>query len=71
MADKMHNMQCISHDYHRIGDDLWSRFNPSAGKVGTLWFYRTLADGFLAHERANQDLARELDLKVSELENLV
>lgn len=70
MADKLHNMQCILHDYRRIGDELWSRFNPTAGKEGTLWFYRTLANGFLAHPNANQGLAKELDIKVSELELL-
>jgi len=71
MADKMHNIQCILHDYHRVGDAIWSRFNPAAGKKGTLWFYRTLADGFLAHERTNKNLAHELGLKVAELEQAV
>jgi len=71
MADKLHNMQCIVHDYRRIGDELWQRFNPSAGRDGTLWFYRTLADSFLIHANANQDLAKLLDIEVSELEGLV
>jgi len=68
MADKLHNFQCIIHDYRRIGNDIWSRFNPAAGKDGTLWFYRTLADGFLDHPSANQALAKELDIAVSTLE---
>jgi len=68
MADKLHNLQCILHDYRRIGDELWTRFNPAAGKKGTLWFYRTLADGFMRHPNANKDLAKEIDITVSHLE---
>jgi len=67
MADKLHNFQCVVHDYRQIGDLLWSRFNPAAGKEGTLWFYRTLADGFLIHPNANQLLAKEFDMVVGTL----
>jgi len=68
MADKLHNLQCILHDYRRIGDTLWERFN--AGKKNTLWFYRTLADIFLIHPNTNKSLANELDNTVTELERL-
>jgi len=71
MADKLHNVCSMINDYRRIGDDLWGRFNPGAGINGTLWFYRSLADGFLQHANANKDLARELNVSVSELESLV
>lgn len=70
MADKLHNLQCILHDYRRIGDALWVRFNPAAGKDGTLWFYRTLAEAFKIHPNANKDLARELDCITAGLERL-
>jgi len=71
MADKLHNVRSMIHDYRRIGDELWQRFNADAGVDGTLWFYRSLADGFLVHGNANNDLARELNVAVSELELLV
>lgn len=41
-ADKMHNARCIMFDHDRIGDDIWDRFN--AGKDGTIWYYRSLAE---------------------------
>lgn len=41
-ADKMHNARCIMFDHNRIGDDIWDRFN--AGKDGTIWYYRSLAE---------------------------
>lgn len=41
-ADKMHNARCIMFDYDRIGDEIWDRFN--AGKDGTVWYYKTLAE---------------------------
>jgi len=71
MADKLHNLQSILHDYRRIGDALWARFNPAAGKEGTLWFYRTLAKAFKVHPDANKELVKELNRTVSELEDAV
>lgn len=43
-ADKLHNARCIMFDYVRIGDDIWNRFN--AGKDGTVWYYKSLAEEF-------------------------
>lgn len=43
-ADKLHNARCIMFDYDRIGDDIWDRFN--AGKDGTVWYYKRLAEEF-------------------------
>jgi (p)ppGpp synthase/HD superfamily hydrolase len=42
-ADKVHNARAILSDYHRLGEELWSRFNPAAGREGTLWYYERLA----------------------------
>jgi len=43
-ADKLHNARCIMFDYDRIGDKIWDRFN--AGKDGTVWYYKSLAEEF-------------------------
>jgi len=43
-ADKLHNARCIMFDYDRMGNQVWNRFN--AGKDGTLWYYKTLAEEF-------------------------
>lgn len=67
-ADKLHNVQSILADYRRLGEGLWTRFDPEAGRKGTLWFYRTLADLFLQHPNATPSLARELDQAVTRLE---
>lgn len=49
-ADKLHNARCIMFDHDRIGDEVWGRFN--AGKAGTVWYYKCLAEEF---ERAWPD----------------
>ena len=41
-ADKVHNARSILGDYRLMGDDLWSRFNPTAGRIGSLWYYTRL-----------------------------
>mgnify|MGYP001824557192 CR=1 FL=1 len=41
-ADKLHNARCIMFDHDRVGDAIWDRFN--AGKDGTAWYYRRLAE---------------------------
>ncbi len=43
-ADKLHNARCIMFDYDRVGDRIWDRFN--AGKEGTIWYYKSLAEEF-------------------------
>lgn len=65
-ADKLHNARSIVSDYRAIGESVWSRFN--GGREGTLWYYRTLRDVFLGHERNR--LTTELELVVNELESL-
>lgn len=44
LADKVHNARAIGEDFSRFGDALWPRFR--AGQWGTLWYYRSLLEGF-------------------------
>jgi hypothetical protein len=46
VADKLHNACAILRDFHALGDALWRRFNPEAGKTGTLGYYRGLVMAF-------------------------
>jgi len=43
-ADKLHNARCIMFDHDRVGDRIWDRF--IAGKEGTIWYYKSLAEEF-------------------------
>lgn len=45
-ADKLHNVTAVLRDFRRVGNDVWTRFNPAAGKEGTVGYYRALADVF-------------------------
>jgi (p)ppGpp synthase/HD superfamily hydrolase len=65
-ADKLNNVRSILSDYRVLGESVWSRFN--GGRDGTLWYYRTLLDVFLQHERNR--ITRDLELAVHELESL-
>ena len=47
-ADKLHNCRAIHRDFGLIGDAIFARFNKEAGKLGTLGYYRVLADTFTA-----------------------
>lgn len=73
VSDKIHNVGAIIADYRTHGEDLWARFNPAAGKAGTVGYYRGLVTAYRAapaskpHERAVNDL----DQRVRELEDLV
>lgn len=62
-ADKLHNARSILADYREIGEALWDRFN--GGRVGTLWYYRSLVAAFYAVEAT--PLVKELGRTVSEL----
>lgn len=66
-ADKLSNARAILKDYRSLGDELWQRFK--GGKEGTLWYYRSLSDVFLAVYPS--PLADELDRVVSEIERRV
>ena len=63
-ADKLHNARSIRSDLRVQGPALWSRF--TAGRDGSLWYYRSLVQAFAAHGRT--PLLDELDLTVTELE---
>jgi (p)ppGpp synthase/HD superfamily hydrolase len=63
-ADKLHNARAIVTDLRAMGAAVFERFN--AGREGTLWYYRRLADAFL--ELGPESLARELDIAVREME---
>ena len=65
-ADKLHNARAVLRDLREIGDAIWSRFR--AGKDGTLWYYRQLAD--VLGETGPRKLAEELERTVSEIERL-
>jgi len=45
-ADKLHNVRSLLSDYAFVGENLWSRFNPDAGKTGTIRYYRSLANAY-------------------------
>lgn len=66
LADKLANARDILRDLRQQGDALWGRFN--GGETATLWYYRALADIFLA---SGQDPnAEELDRVVTAIEHL-
>lgn len=67
IADKIHNARATLDDYRRLGDALWSRFNPDAGRQGQRWYYRRLAEVF-DQRQVDRDLhARLVDI-VDELD---
>ena len=66
MADKLYNARAILEDFREIGDKLWPRF--TAGKEGTLWYYRSLLTAF--RPRAENRLWHELYRTVAEIERL-
>src|SRR6202162_3653919 len=62
-ADKLNNVRSILSDYRVLGESVWSWFN--GGRDGTLWYYRTLLDVFLQHERNR--IPGDLELAVMNL----
>lgn len=65
-ADKLHNAQAILRDYRQHGDELWTRFNPDAGKAGSVGYYRALVDAFA--RRLRHPIVPDLDRVVSAIE---
>ncbi len=62
VADKVDNVGAILADYHRLGDQLWSRFN--APKDEQCWYYRSAMEAYRAagvHTRLLDELARLVD----------
>jgi (p)ppGpp synthase/HD superfamily hydrolase len=64
-SDKLHNVRAILADYRVHREALWDRFS---GGRETLWYYRALADAFLASGRSA--LVDEIERVVCELEAL-
>ena len=67
VADKVYNARAILKTYRQIGEITWERFN--GGRVGTLWYYRTLVSIF--KQTGDDFMTAELERVVSELERLV
>jgi (p)ppGpp synthase/HD superfamily hydrolase len=67
-ADKLHNLRALIRDYRLVGDALWDRFNPEAGRSGTLGYQRALAE--LYRRRMPGPLADELTRALVEIEEL-
>lgn len=65
-SDKLHNARSILFDLRVHGPSLWTRF--TAGKDGSLWYYRSLVRAFESHGRA--PLVDELDRTVVAIEGL-
>ncbi|HZK79706.1 MAG TPA: HD domain-containing protein [Humisphaera sp.] len=65
-CDKLHNSRCILSDVRVEGDAAFKKFTGS--KDGTLWYYRSLVNGFAG--KIPKRLADELERVVSELERL-
>ena len=68
-AHVRYNARAILGDYRALGEALWPRFNTGRDEI--LWYYRGLADIFLAlGERGPARLAGELGRTVTEIERL-
>jgi hypothetical protein len=72
LADKLHNARAILQDLRTEGQDVWTRFNAGPGEVR--WYYRQLADRFLARRQAlgpaGATIAEELDRVVTAIDDL-
>ena len=66
-SDKLHNVLAILSDYRRVKDGIWARFNPDAGKAGTIGYYRGLVKAYQKTGH-HPELVDELDDAVSRLE---
>jgi (p)ppGpp synthase/HD superfamily hydrolase len=64
-ADKLHNARAIVSDLITVGPDVFKRFK--AGREGTLWYYRALADVFT---RRRAPMAVMLEAEVRQMERL-
>ena len=64
-ADKLHNARAIVSDLQSVGHKVFDRF--TAGRDGTLWYYRQLAEIF---SRRNAPMTKQLDAIVVEMEKL-
>jgi GTP pyrophosphokinase len=65
-SDKLYNAQATLRDLHRVGNDVWKRFNVPREK--TLWYYHALVTVF--QHTGPATLCDELDRTVSEIERI-
>jgi (p)ppGpp synthase/HD superfamily hydrolase len=76
LSDKTHNVRALERDYRTVGDALWERFNPEAGRSGILGYYRALVTAFRRRNEQLRDarlavLVESLEREVAALEELV
>jgi (p)ppGpp synthase/HD superfamily hydrolase len=57
-ADKLHNLNSMTLEHTREGDQLWRRFNR--GRASIEWYYRAIAASLSATPLADHPLVREL-----------
>lgn len=43
-ADKCHNIEAIGRDLATHGEELWDRFNSTAGRSGVIWYYTRVVE---------------------------
>jgi GTP pyrophosphokinase len=67
-SDKLHNASAVLSDFREVGDALWKRFNPEAGKAGVIGYYRGLVTAYAATGHHSR-LVRALDRVVAEIEH--
>jgi len=71
-SDKLHNVRAILTDFLQIGDAVWARFSPEAGKSGTIGYYRGLVEAFRARRADGPGrfarLVDDLDATLADLE---
>ena len=65
-ADKLHNVRALVRDYRAIGESLWPRFNPDAGRAGVLGYYRALVTVLMP--RLQNPIVADLDRELTILE---
>ena len=65
-ADKIHNLRSMIDAYHKIGDDLWEKFN--APKEQKLWYYKQVFH--ILEKRLCNDIVKELRAVYWEAVNL-
>ena len=73
-SDKLHNVRAITADSRCVGDEVWKKFSPDAGKARTIGYYRGLVAAFQRRTLSGTEgfgrLLRELDADVTVLEAL-
>jgi (p)ppGpp synthase/HD superfamily hydrolase len=65
LADKLYNARAILRDYGLVGEALWDRFDPRAGRDEQFWYYDELATRF--SELYRSPMATELREVVNKL----